>query len=134
MKIHSMVLEQNEVSESTVIDEWGLSRDSFKTHEPEVAGLTLAPPEVAAVVASDTPLDTKDFVTAYEALQMQDSQEDLDMRPYLFDGNSKQHILLDSGSQVCAWPPDPGDLAEPGKRLKAVNGSKLNCYGYKEVT
>ena len=43
-------------------------------------------------------------------------------------------LFMPGAPEVCAWPPDPGDLPEPGKRLKAVNGSKLNCYGYKEVT
>ena len=75
----------------------------------------------------------EEYVTAYEALKMQSDQEELDMRPYLLDGNSGQHILLDSGSQVCAWPPDAGDIPDPKMRLKAVNGSKLKCYGYKKV-
>ena len=54
---------------------------------------------------------------------------EMDMRPYIFDSNSKEHILWDSGSQVCAWPPDPGDTVQESMSLKAVNGSRLKCYG-----
>ena len=74
-----------------------------------------------------------EFLSAAEAVRLQASDEDLDIRPYLFDGLSKRHVLLDSGSQVCAWPPDPGDRVDPAMKLKAVNGSKLHCYGYKEI-
>ena len=73
------------------------------------------------------------FVSAAEAAKLQTEDADLDMRPYIFDGNSKQHCLWDSGSQVCAWPPDPGDKVDQSMTLKAVNGSKLVCYGVKEV-
>ena len=34
---------------------------------------------------------------------------------------------------MTAYPPDPGDEVDPNITLKAVNGTKLKCYGYKEV-
>ena len=57
----------------------------------------------------------------------------VDLRPHIFDAVSKQHILLDSGSQVSAYPPEPGDQ-ESGTFLKAVNGSKIKCFGTKQIT
>ena len=126
-EINGMVLEENEVSE--VFTEW--SHDSKSVQSPEIASLSVIPPEVAEM--SNRNSSNEEYVTAYEALKMQSDQEELDMRPYLLDGNSGQHILLDSGSQVCAWPPDAGDIPDPKMRLKAVNGSKLKCYGYKKV-
>ena len=55
------------------------------------------------------------------------------MRPHIFDGVTQKRLLLDSGSSVTAYPADPGDRVVPEMKLKAVNGSVLNCYGYKNV-
>ena len=52
----------------------------------------------------------------------------VDFRPHLYDPEMKKHLLVDSGSQVCALPPDPGDKAAGGVFLKAANGSKIKCY------
>ena len=71
--------------------------------------------------------------SAAEAVNMSEA-ENYDMRPHIFDGVSKKHLLLDSGSQVTAYPPDPGDKVDPSMSLKAVNGTRLKCYGYKEVS
>ena len=67
------------------------------------------------------------------AAQWDPGRAGVDLRPHLFDAASKQHILLDSGSQVSAYPPEPGDQ-ETGKYLKAVNGSRIKCYGHKQIT
>ena len=42
-------------------------------------------------------------------------------------------ILCDSGSQVSAFPPEPGDQPIKNRFLKAANGTKIKCYGTKEV-
>ena len=89
-EINEIILEENEVMESEIISS-GLSHNIAENV-----------PEVSAVVLDE---DLDEFVSAAEALGLQRQQEDLDIRPYLFNGNSKRHILLDSGSQVCAWPP-----------------------------
>ena len=34
---------------------------------------------------------------------------------------------------MTAYPPDPGDKVDPSVSLKAVNGTKLKCFGYKDV-
>ena len=57
----------------------------------------------------------------------------LDNRPHFFDKKLQQALLVDSGSAVTVWPPEPGDEVDPSMRLKAVNGSRLNCYGFKQV-
>ena len=68
-----------------------------------------------------------EFVSAIEASKMK--SEELDARPYLHDSLTDRHLLLDSGSQVTAYPPDPGDKPDPNMKLRAVNGTRLNCYG-----
>ena len=118
-EINEIVLEENEVKHEEVIS--GQSQSKVERFTKVVGALAV--PEIGEA----------EFLSAAEAVRLQASDEDLDIRPYLFDGNSKRHILLDSGSQVCAWPPDPGDVVDPAMSLKAVNGSKLKCYGYKEV-
>ena len=57
----------------------------------------------------------------------------VDMRPHVWDPGLKEFLLCDSGSQITACKPDPGDKPVPGFFLKAVNGSKIECYGYKNL-
>ena len=71
-------------------------------------------------------------LTAVEALNWPDAHLGVDFRPHLFDNDSKKFVLVDSGSQVCAFPPEPGDRVVPGIVLKAANGSKIKCYGRQE--
>ena len=58
---------------------------------------------------------------------------EVDMRPHFYDKKLKKNLLVDSGSAVTAWPPEPGDSVDPAMKLRAVNGTRLNCYGYKDV-
>ena len=57
-----------------------------------------------------------------------------DLRPHYFDPVLKTFLLIDSGSQVTAIPPDPGDIEDKSVRLRAVNGTVIKTYGYKEET
>ena len=75
-----------------------------------------------------------DELSAAQAVRHQNGQLGVDFRPHLYDNVLKSHILCDSGSQICAWPPDPGDKPIAGAHLRAVNGSVLKCYGYKQIT
>ena len=68
---------------------------------------------------------------AAEALSF--TSDEVDFRPHLYDKQTGQFQLVDSGSQVSAWPPDPGDRVDPSVHLKAVNNTKMKCYGFKEV-
>ena len=74
-----------------------------------------------------------DELSAAEAEAWPSGYQGVDFRPFLFDKATGQYSLVDSGSQVSAHPPDPGDKPLPNVMLKAVNGSRLQCFGYKEV-
>ena len=124
MEINEVILEDNELASVELIS----GQSHTNKNEMEIGEITSH-----MATANDPQESEPEFLSAAEAMRLQSVEEDLDMRPYLYDGNSKKHILLDSGSQVCAWPPDPGDQIDPSTRLKAVNGSGLRCYGYKEV-
>ena len=119
------MIEENEVeSDSFQVEQSHVNSDLGQINSLEIA-----------VVSGDAPKhEESSFLSGVEALRMQNSEENLDIRPYLYDSNTKSHILWDSGSQVTAWPPDAGDKADPSMSLRAVNGSKLRCYGFKEVS
>ena len=62
------------------------------------------------------------------------SQEVSDLRPHYFDPVMKETLLVDSGSQVTAVPPDPGDVEDKAVRLKAVNGTVIKTFGFKKIS
>ena len=64
-----------------------------------------------------------------EVNEIHQESSDVDIRPHFFDPVRKEFILCDSGSQISAFPPEPGDSQLPNVFLKAANGSKIACYG-----
>ena len=71
-----------------------------------------------------------EYVPAAEVF-VQSMNPQVDIRPRFQDDVTKDFILLDSGSQISACAPDPGDVLDPSIRLEAVDGSLLPCYGKK---
>ena len=67
-------------------------------------------------------------LSAARALRHEGGSLGVDFRPHLFDKKLNSHILCDSGSQICAWPPDPEDKPLADTHLRAVNGTKINCF------
>ena len=59
---------------------------------------------------------------------------DEDLRPHYNDPVLKQSRLVDSGSQVTAFPPEPGDIEDKSVQLRAVNGSKIKTFGHKIIS
>ena len=57
-----------------------------------------------------------------------------DLRPHVWDAQLNKFLLCDSGSQITAWPPDLGDKPVPGSFMRAVNGSRIKTYGYKDIS
>ena len=56
-----------------------------------------------------------------------------DIRPRLLDKKSGRFRLIDSGSQITATVRSPEDKLDPTMRLVAVNGSKIDTYGVKQI-
>ena len=152
-KIHS--IRQNNVNESkssSFLAGWSQSRT------PEVNSLTIHKPDNPEAFVCRPPLVKQFFSGALKTwLPMSlhpdmlghaspdpeaapevgevrsDGQAPVDIRPHIFDPVLKQFLLCDSGSQVSAFPPDPGDQPLKNAFLKAANGSRMDCYGHKEV-
>ena len=72
-------------------------------------------------------------VLAVDAVAWVQGSQNLDCRPRLFDGASKTWKLCDTGSMVSVVKRSQSDKIDPSKVLQAVNGSKIKCYGQKEV-
>ena len=77
--------------------------------------------------------DIPETLPAYKAVCWAGSEAGVDFRPHLFDPVMKTHLLVDSGSQISAFPSQPGDAEVKGQYLKAVNGSRIKCYGRRKV-
>ena len=120
-EINSIVFQEpeNVSSQSFQVEH---SHETSEQNHPQVSS-------IQAPVVDSAPPDR--ILCAAEAVREKSSE--WDMRPHVFDGVTKKLLLLDSGSQVCAWPPDPGDKPVPSMMLKAANGTRMKCFGQKEV-
>ena len=56
-----------------------------------------------------------------------------DIRPRLLDKSSGITRLIDSGSQISVAKKSPGDKIDNSIKLVAVNGSKIETFGQKEI-
>ena len=137
-KIHATTyLESNEVSDSVI--EEGIRR-SHRSSPPlehvqeswhQAVAAALEP--IASYDPSIRAFPNKlDELLAAQAVKHPPGHLGVDLRPHLFDGSQKIHILCDSGSQICAWPPDKGDNPIPAlhrERLGSGCSMKFNIVG-----
>ena len=77
--------------------------------------------------------DPPESLPAFQAVHWQMGKLGVDLRPHVFDKTLNKWLLLDSGSQCTAFPPDPGDKEDPKLFLRAVNGTRIKCFGYKNI-
>ena len=123
-KIYS-IQDENELQES----------DSFEWC-PERSQIDVPPVVASLDHKGQQPQDPvpPDELPAFKAVNWQRGHLGVDIRPHLHDTVLDKMLLCDSGSQVTAVPPDPGDQVVQGQVLRAVNGSKIECYGYKDIS
>ena len=134
MKIHA--IRQNEFGEESENDSFQAKR----CHEiPRVNSIQVCrPPMVQRFYSSHLKtwlpwsLHQSQFVGASPEVKAIDDPG-VDIRPHIFDPVLQKFILCDSGSQVSAFPPDPGDKPVRNHFLKAANGSRMACFGYKNI-
>ena len=85
--------------------------------------------KLARVHGQINSVEKQEYCPAFEAFE----KGDKDMRPHLYEVTMDQFLLIDSGAQVSAVPPDPEDTIDPSMSLRAVNGDRINCYGTKTL-
>ena len=82
-----------------------------------------------AQVAAFNPLPGQsppEELPAFQAVHWEVGAMGVDLRPHVFDPGLNRWLLCNSGSQISAIPPDPGDVEDKNTFLKAVNGTKSN--------
>ena len=87
-------------------------------------------------IAADNPYlpdITGEEVSALEAIAWTRGSRGVDCRPKIFNGISKSWMLCDTGSMVTAVKRGPDDKLDESRYLQAVNGSKIKCFGKKEI-
>ena len=57
----------------------------------------------------------------------------VDVRPRLLDKSSNVTRLIDTGAQLSAAKKGPNDKRDESVRLVAVNGSKIDTFGVREI-
>ena len=119
--------------------------ESIAAYDPRPQGLFVKPEpksywnhknqtwsEISGVEVLDpVVMPPPDEVSAADAIGWDVGRQGVDMRPHLFDTSRNEFLLVDSGSQVCTFPPEPGDTVDTTMSLRAVNGAVIQCYGRK---
>ena len=91
--------------------------------------------EIASLVnpfESDLPEGV--VIPAIEAMNWSVGMRNCDVRPRLVDKSSGEARLIDSGAMISAAKRRPSDKLDDSMRLVAVNGSKINTYGTREIS
>ena len=116
-----------------------ISTDVRQSHEKVVTNnwnqLIVSALEVAAEVdpyQKEIPVGT--VIRAVDALNWKPGQKQCDIRPRLLDKSTGINRLVDSGSQISVTKKGPEDQLDESLRLIAVNGSKINTYGIKDIS
>ena len=68
-----------------------------------------------------------------EAVASTLKSNDIDIRPRIYDGITKEWILIDTGSQCSVTKAKPEDSIRPDILLETVDGTHMKCYGTKPL-
>ena len=76
----------------------------------------------------ETSPEPPDVLSFPEAIASAIKDEKLDIRPRIYDGITKEWILLDTGSQCSVTKASPDDVARPDLLLETVDGSEIRLW------
>ena len=94
-----------------------------------IASLSIA----AEVDPYEKDLPEGTVIRAIDAVDWSVGKHNCDIRPRLFDKSSGINRLVDSGSQITVTRKLPEDKVDSSLKLVAVNGSKIDTYGLREI-
>ena len=101
----------------------------FHSHsqtEAEINDITISGIEVPGYAVGEV-------VPSIEAVKMLSAGRNIDLRPRLVDSSTGEPRLLDSGAQISATKRRPEDKLDTSMNLVAVNGSRINTYGIRNL-
>ena len=87
----------------------------------------------AAINPYESDLPEGTVIRAVDALKWSVGQRNCDIRPRLIDKSSGKVRLIDSGSQISVVMKGPEDKIDQSIKLVAVNGTKIDTYGVRNV-
>ena len=73
------------------------------------------------------------MIRAIDAVDWSIGRHNCDIRPRLVDKSTGISRLVDSGSQISVTQKLPEDKVDQNLKLVAVNGTKIETYGVREV-
>ena len=76
----------------------------YGAKENKWSNISSLPFDDSEVALSEVPPDS---LPAFQAMGWDTGRQGVDIRPHLWDPKEDRFMLVDSGSQCCAWPPDP---------------------------
>ena len=94
-----------------------------------VAAMTVA--QEVNPFSPDLPVGS--VIRAIDAVGWSNGHRNCDIRPRLVDKASGEARLIDSGSQISVTKRKPGDKIDNSIRLIAVNGSRIETYGVRNI-
>ena len=94
---------------------------------------TNATPEQITLNSIEIASFESEVIPTIEAIKMWNEGRNVDLRPRLVDSSTGEPRLLDSGAQISATKKRPEDKLDTSINLVAVNGSKINSYGVREL-
>ena len=103
---------------------------------PDLIDHNLLLTDTKAVPSSETKPEIQpeppDFISYPEAV-IAALKNKKDLRPRIFDKETNQWILVDTGSQCSVSKAQLHDVLQPDLLLEAADGSRLKCYGTKPL-
>ena len=100
-----------------------------KWEQLQISALQVA----SAVDPFETDLPVGVIIPTLDAVGWSSGRRNVDIRPRLVDKSSGEVRLLDSGAQISAAAKGPEDKLDNNIKLVAVNGSRINTYGTRQI-
>ena len=123
-------IEESETESESILDLSGRSHIITENWNYQVAA---AIAQASAIDPYEADIPIGSIVPAAQAVGWVSGQRSCDIRPRLVDKSSGIARLLDSGSQVSTTMRGPDDVKDAVSRLVAVNGTKIDTFGVREV-
>ena len=118
--LHSINVRQSHKEIETLAAGW----DKLVVSALAIAG-NVDPFQSALPIGSEVP--------AVEAVNWKPGDRHCDIRPRLIDKSTGKARMIDSGSQITITSKRPEDKIDDSFKLVAVNGSRIDTYGVRDI-